>query len=657
ATFGFDFADYSFQVAGSFLEVVHVSAQATIDLVENTVEWLSFADQTVSFSEAAAGATGGGGPPPPPPPPPDGDDVVDGAGLGDAGNTLGAATDIALDSDGNATINGSVGFDNDTNDYFKFVAAQSGSASFVLTGMSQSAYTRLYENGNQVASTGANNANDKTLTFDLVAGAEYVVKVDPWGSAETDYRLAIDTPAGGGGPAPLPTVTVDQAADNAGSTTGTIAQGGVTDDNSPTLSGSLSASLGSGQSVTIYRDGAAVGTATVNGQSWSFIDGSVGEGAHTWTARVVEPGREGDVSSGFGFTVDRTAPSVTVDSLTTTDGTPALSGTVNDPDATVSVTVNGQTAQATNSGNGTWSLVWAAVLAPGTYNVEARATDFAGNVGIDATSSELVIETSPPPPPATGNDVVNGADIGDGGNTLGAATAIALDSDGDAVIDGSVGFGDDTNDYFEFVAVGSGSASFALTGMSDSAYTRLFENGSQVASTGADNANDKTLTYDLTEGSIYVIKVDPWGSAETDYDLAINTPVGGAPPPPSGGDVVNGIGVGDAGNTLGAATSISLNGNGDANIVGSVGFGGDSNDYFKFVAPATGTATIELTGLSQSAYTRFYENGSQVANTGANNTGDKSLTYDLQAGVEYVVKVDPWGSAETDYDLQIDLLL
>ncbi|MEM7446417.1 MAG: M57 family metalloprotease, partial [Pseudomonadota bacterium] len=47
ATFGFDFADYSFQVAGSFLEVVHVSAQATIDLVENTVEWLSFADQTV----------------------------------------------------------------------------------------------------------------------------------------------------------------------------------------------------------------------------------------------------------------------------------------------------------------------------------------------------------------------------------------------------------------------------------------------------------------------------------------------------------------------------------------------------------------------------------------------------------------------------------
>ena len=55
-------------------------------------------------------------------------------------------------------------------------------------------------------------------------------------------------------------------------------------------------------------------------------------------------------------TIDTSAPVVTVDSLTTNDTTPALSGTVDDNAAVISVTVDGQTNAATNNGDGTWTL-------------------------------------------------------------------------------------------------------------------------------------------------------------------------------------------------------------------------------------------------------------------------------------------------------------
>ena len=56
------------------------------------------------------------------------------------------------------------------------------------------------------------------------------------------------------------------------------------------------------------------------------------------------------------LTVDTTAPVVTVDTLLTNDNTPALTGTVNDPDAVIEVTVDGSTYGAVNNGDGTWTL-------------------------------------------------------------------------------------------------------------------------------------------------------------------------------------------------------------------------------------------------------------------------------------------------------------
>ncbi|WP_223677379.1 Ig-like domain-containing protein, partial [Escherichia fergusonii] len=59
-------------------------------------------------------------------------------------------------------------------------------------------------------------------------------------------------------------------------------------------------------------------------------------------------------------------------SLSTNDSSPQLTGTVNDPTATIQVTVGLNTYAATNNGDGTWTLadnVIAPALLDGTYDV------------------------------------------------------------------------------------------------------------------------------------------------------------------------------------------------------------------------------------------------------------------------------------------------
>ncbi|MCD6434206.1 MAG: Ig-like domain repeat protein, partial [Candidatus Diapherotrites archaeon] len=99
---------------------------------------------------------------------------------------------------------------------------------------------------------------------------------------------------------------------------------------------------------------------------------------------------------------DVVAPTVTVDSLITSDNTPELTGTVDDAIATVEVTVNGTTYTATVSttanddGTYNWTADVTNTLSDGTYDVSVIATDQAGNVGNDNTSDELIIDTTAP---------------------------------------------------------------------------------------------------------------------------------------------------------------------------------------------------------------------------------------------------------------------
>lgn len=106
---------------------------------------------------------------------------------------------------------------------------------------------------------------------------------------------------------------------------------------------------------------------------------------------------------------DTEPPLVTAGIRRVNDPSPELSGFVDDPDAVVTVTVNGITYPARNLG-GYWQLsagTISPVLADGTYDVVVRATDRRGNIGTDASTAELIIDSSAPGvsvDPVLGND-------------------------------------------------------------------------------------------------------------------------------------------------------------------------------------------------------------------------------------------------------------
>ncbi len=96
--------------------------------------------------------------------------------------------------------------------------------------------------------------------------------------------------------------------------------------------------------------------------------------------------------------LDHIAPTLTVDRLSTNDTRPPLSGTVDDPDASITVSVNAQTVPALNEGDGRWTVAndVLAAIPEGVYDVQAQATDAAGNTGADVATVDLTVDTTPP---------------------------------------------------------------------------------------------------------------------------------------------------------------------------------------------------------------------------------------------------------------------
>ncbi|WP_052500158.1 BapA/Bap/LapF family large adhesin, partial [Acinetobacter calcoaceticus] len=105
----------------------------------------------------------------------------------------------------------------------------------------------------------------------------------------------------------------------------------------------------------------------------------------------------GDVLDGTdGFIVDLVAPVVGFTDVTTNDDTPPLTGTIDDPAATVVVTVDGVDYPATNNGDGTWTLAdnTLPTLADGPHTVSVTAIDVAGNISNPATGTVTISSSS-----------------------------------------------------------------------------------------------------------------------------------------------------------------------------------------------------------------------------------------------------------------------
>lgn len=88
-------------------------------------------------------------------------------------------------------------------------------------------------------------------------------------------------------------------------------------------------------------------------------------------------------------------PQVAIDSSTSATATPTVTGTIDDDDATLELTVDGGAPIAiVNNGSGTWSYTFPA-LTGGTYALEINATDLAGNTSTANASLVVSIPVAP----------------------------------------------------------------------------------------------------------------------------------------------------------------------------------------------------------------------------------------------------------------------
>jgi large repetitive protein len=312
-------------------------------------------------------------------------------------------------------------------------------------------------------------SGDTALMTTKLADGEFAyqslgtVETASWGPASLLPLAGLGALGGGGGGSkdttpPTAVPTIDAINDDLAPVTGIVAKGGHTNDTTPTLNGTLTEALGSGEVVAVYRDGVKVGNATVDssGKSWTFEDTGVTDGEHIYTTRAEDAsGNKGTESTPYNIIVDTVAPDApsvtmvtddfdaqatlsngdnndgTVDiwgadddrgtwkfdstkgewsvssgnvnvtsdgKIITNDSTPTFSGTGGEAGATVAV-YNSTTllGSAVVDSNGDWSVTIEDInkLADGKYNLFLTQTDTAGNVD-GGTTVEVTVDTKLP---------------------------------------------------------------------------------------------------------------------------------------------------------------------------------------------------------------------------------------------------------------------
>ncbi|CAB9493000.1 BapA/Bap/LapF family large adhesin [Alteromonas macleodii] len=233
------------------------------------------------------------------------------------------------------------------------------------------------------------------------------------------------------------TVTATDADGNVGSNSGTV----VIDTTPPAIP---TVDAGNGTEITGNAEAGATVNVDVDGDGTPDFT-VIADGDGNWSitpdtpladgviVTVTATDAAGNISNPASDTVDAAAPVVAFNDLTTNDTTPALTGSVDDPTATVVVTINGADYTATNNGDGTWTLADDAVaaLAEGSYTATVTATDPEGNVGTN--TGTVVIDTTAPAAPTV--EAGNGTEIT---GTAEAGATVNVDVDGDGTQDFTV---------------------------------------------------------------------------------------------------------------------------------------------------------------------------------------------------------------------------
>ncbi|VXD01324.1 conserved hypothetical protein [Enterobacterales bacterium 8AC] len=219
--------------------------------------------------------------------------------------------------------------------------------------------------------------------------------------------------------------TIGSLSDDAGSKTGELQSGDVTDDTTPTLKGQAEA----GAKVEIYDSVTKIGetTADANG-NWTFTPASaLAEGDHSFTVRATDAaGNVSAPSQAWDLVIDITPPdqpgidgngpgiSGVVDDQGTVQGPIANGGSTDDtkptlngkgePGDTIIVTDNGsKIGETTVDENGNWTFTPETALSEGQHDIAVIIEDKAGNQSQPSDPWVVIVDTTPPVAPTIGS--------------------------------------------------------------------------------------------------------------------------------------------------------------------------------------------------------------------------------------------------------------
>ena len=234
-----------------------------------------------------------------------------------------------------------------------------------------------------------------------------------------------------------------------------------------------------GSTVEIYDGGTKIGTAVTGADNaWSFTTGTLTDGTHVFTSKMVETGGNlSAASAALNVTVDTVKPdapvflSITPDSNVAGDGiTNVNQVTLNGaaaPGITVEIFEGGNligTAVANSSGN--WSLT--TTLAEGKHTFTSNTIDTAGNLSADSSAFNVTIDTVAPNAPGFSGFAPDGHLITNGSTNVNHITLQggALPNSTIKIFDGTTQIGTatvDSNGIWSFVTAALADGSHSLT--------------------------------------------------------------------------------------------------------------------------------------------------------------------------------------------------
>jgi hypothetical protein len=165
--------------------------------------------------------------------------------------------------------------------------------------------------------------------------------------------------------------------------------GGLTNQGTQTIAGTVTTTkAAAGSTVTLYDNGAQIGTATVGSHgSWSASVTLSGDGSHELTASNKDAAGNTGTSKAVTYTLDTVAPTVAITSkgVLTTQAKQTIVGTVTTTEAAAGSTVmlydNGTKIGTASVGSkGAWSAS-VTLSGYGAHKLTASNTDAAGNKG------------------------------------------------------------------------------------------------------------------------------------------------------------------------------------------------------------------------------------------------------------------------------------